>query len=70
MTEYYVEGIDLTSESTVVRSISRKYNISSRHKLLSQESELMKEAKRVRALSGMGGGHIFSLYLINEGGLI
>mgnify|MGYP001682999848 CR=1 FL=1 len=53
ITEYYVEGIDLTSESTVVRSISRKYNISSRHKLLSQESELMKEAKRVRALSGM-----------------
>ena len=54
MTEYYVEGIDLTSKSTVVRSISEKYSISSRHKSPSGESELMKEAKRVRAISGMG----------------
>lgn len=55
MIEYYVEGIDLTGKSTVVRSISEKYSISSRHKFLSGESELMKEAKRVRAISGMGG---------------
>lgn len=62
MTEYYVEGIDLAGKSTIVRSISEKYSISSRYKFPSGESELMKEAKRVRAISGMGGGYIFSLY--------
>ena len=63
MIEYYVEGIDLTGKSTVVRSISEKYSIPSRHKFLSGESELMKEATRVRPLRGLGGGgYIFSLY--------
>ena len=68
MTEYYVEGIDLTSKSTAVRSISEKYSISNGHKFLSggrtnEGGQASKSHKR-------NEGYIFSLYLINEGGLI
>lgn len=54
MKELYIEGIDLTGKSTAVRRISERFNIPSRHRLLSEINPLIDTARREQLEHGVG----------------